>query len=150
LAPSVEIPAVASLNEAAPQRPTDDVEGGLVLGFPERSDGIGERIPLYLAAKQDLFRVALTFALGDQRSQLRFVPTASAPPSLAQDNQLGAVTAAWLDGLTVRAGERLLLGYVEAPGETPANLQLYGVSASALDDNRPVLLSGPALTGPRR
>ena len=67
---------------------------------------------MYLKAVHDLDGVAVTFALGDQQSHMRFVTTAETPPSLAQDSQLGVIAAAWLEGVSIRAGERLLLGYV--------------------------------------
>ena len=57
-----------------------------------------------------------------------------------QDSQLGVVATAWLDGVSVRAGERLLLGYVAGPVGVSANLKVYGVSASGLDDDRAVRL----------
>jgi hypothetical protein len=119
------------------------VQGSLVMGHPQPY-GAAERVPVYLEAQQDLVRVAVTFGLGDQQSQLRFDPTAETPPSLAHDSQLGVVAVAWLNGLSVRAGERLLLGYVEAPAGALANLKVYGVSASRLDDNREVRLDASA------
>ena len=119
------------------------VQGALVLGNPERSGAAEERVPVYLEAGRDLVRVAVTFALGDQRSQLRFVTTPDTPPSLAQDSQLGVVAVAWLKGLTVRAGERLLLGYTSGPAGASANIRFFGMSASGLDDNREVRLAAP-------
>jgi hypothetical protein len=92
----------------------------------------------------------VTFALGDQRSQLRFVPTVETPPSLAQDSQVGVVAAAWLNGVSVRTGERLLLGYVVGPTGASANLNVYGISASGLDDSREVRLDAPAAGGLRQ
>ena len=96
--------------------------------------------PVYLEAAQDLTRVAVTFGLGDRRSQLRFVAAPGLPPSLVQEVPLGAVAVAWLDGLSVRGGERLFLGYVTGPAGSLANVQMYGVSASGLDDDREVRL----------
>ena len=118
-----------------------EAEGVLVLGAPEKIGRL-EWIPIYLEARRDLVRVALTFALGDGRSPLHFV-AAGGQPSLAHDGQAGVVALAWLDGMTVRAGERLLLGYVEGPAGSLASPQIYGVSASRLDDNSEVLV-GPA------
>ena len=145
------MPASAGLTEASQSpgslpRPRADVQGMLVLGSPEKTGEAEERVPVYLEARNALVRVAVTFALGDQRSQLRFVPTAETPPSLAQDSQLGVVAAAWLNGVSVRAGERLLLGYVAGPTGASADLKLYGISASGLDDNREVRLEAPART----
>ena len=118
--------------------------GSLVLGLPERSKATEERIPLYLHAASDLTRVAVTFALGDQRSQLRFAPTPETPASLAHDGQLGVVAAAWLNGVSVAAGERVLLGYVSGPAGFAAKLKVYGLSASGLDDGREVRLDAPS------
>ena len=132
----------ANRNTGLPSRPQTGAQGVLLLGDPERSSQAEERVPMYLAAPRDLVRVAVTFALGDQRSQLRFVPTAETPPSLVQYSQPGVVAVAWLEGMSVRAGERLLLGYVVGPAGATANLKVYGMSASGLDDNREVRL-GP-------
>jgi hypothetical protein len=101
---------------------------------------------VYLEARNDLVRVAVTFALGDRRSPLRFVPTAETPPSLAESGQPGVIAVAWLNGLSVRAGERLLLGYVAGPTGASANLKVYGMSASGLDDDREVRLEASAGT----
>ena len=95
-------------------------------------------------------RISVTFALGDQRSALWSISTADAPPSMMQDGQLGVVAAAWLDGMTVRAGERLLLGYVAGPAGALTNLKVYGASASGLDDNREVRLNAPTAAGLQR
>lgn len=42
--------------------------------------------------------------------------------------------------MSAQAGNRLLLGYVAGPAGAVTNLQVYGLSASGLDDNREVLL----------
>ena len=133
-------PTAASRKPATPERIEAAAQGALVLGRPEQLSATEERVPVYLEAAQDLLHVAVTFGLGDRQSQLRFVATAVTPPSLVQDGQLGVVAAAWLDGVSVRAGERLLLGYVSGPASALANLKVYGVSASGLDDNREVRL----------
>ena len=122
-------------------------QGALALGRPEPYGGTEERVPVYLAARQDLARIGVTLALGDQRSPLSFVSAEAAPPSLVQDSERGIVAAAWLNGVSVRAGERMLLGYVQGPAGATANLEVYGVSASGLDDNREILLEAPAVSG---
>ena len=53
----------------------------------------------------------------------------------------------WLNGVSVQAGERLLLGYVTGPTGALANLTVYGVSASGLGDNREVRLDAPTAAG---
>ena len=114
-------------------------EGYLLLGNPEPAG-----VPVYIVAQRELTRIALTLALGDGRSQLRFIPAAHGP-TLAIDRQAGVLAVAWLDGITVTAGQRLLLGHVT--GST--SLTVYGLSASGSDDNREVRLSvpGPGRTG---
>jgi hypothetical protein len=143
-------PTEVSRRSAAPPKPQAAVQGALVLGTPEQSAAAEEQIPVYVEAGRDLVRVAVTFALGDQQSRLSFVSTAKTPPSLVQDSQVGVVAAAWLDGVSVPAGGRLLLGYVAGPAVVLANLKVYGVSASGLDDNREVRLDAPAGAGPRQ
>jgi len=153
--PGTVSPRAASATEASRNteslvRPRPGVQGVLVLGTPERSAEAEERIPVYLEARNALDRVAVTFALGDQRSQLHFVPTVETPPSLAQESQVGVVAVAWLEGVSVRAGERLLLGYVTGPAGVSANLKAYGISASGLGDNREVRLDAPGAGGLRQ
>jgi photosystem II stability/assembly factor-like uncharacterized protein len=143
-------PTEVSRRTPAPARPQATVESALALGRPERLSEGEERVPIYLEARQDLVRIALTFGLGDQQSQLRFVPTAEAPPSVAEDSQPGVVAVAWLEGLSVQAGERLLLGYVSGPAGALAGVKVYGVSASSLDDERALPIeAGAAAQGAR-
>jgi hypothetical protein len=137
-----------SRSAALARRVRASVQGSLTLGSPERIGANQERVPVYLEARQSLVRVAVTLALGDQRSPLRFVATAGEPPSLANDSQAGVVAVAWLNGLSVQAGERLLLGYVAGPAGASGRLKVYGVSGSALDDNREVLLDAPVMPAP--
>jgi hypothetical protein len=133
-------PAEVSRRSASPRRPQGAAQGALAPGLPEPYGAAEVRVPVYLEAKQDLVRIALTFALGDQQSPLRFVAAPGPPASVVQDSQPGVVVAAWLNGVSVRAGERLLLGYVTAPAGALTNLKVYGISASGLDDNREVRL----------
>jgi hypothetical protein len=121
-------------------------DGRLVLGSPE-TYGDAERVPVYLEAESEMTRVALTFALGDQQSPLRFLRAAEAPPSAAFDSQPGVVAVAWLDGVNVPAGARLLLGYVAGPARAWANLKVYSVSGSGLDDGREVRVDAPVAAG---
>jgi streptogramin lyase len=109
----------------------------LSLGGPGGTD---ERIPLHLQADQDLNGIAVTFGLGDQHSPLHFVPAAGLPPSLVSDDKPGTVAAAWLEGLSLRARERLLLGYVSGPAGALRNLTVYGLSASVLGTGQEIHL----------
>ena len=133
--------AALSRNAATAPRIQAPAMGTLALGRPEPYGAATERMPVYLEAARALSRVAVTFGLGDRQSQLSFTPSPDTPPSLASDSQLGVVAAAWLNGVTVPAQGRLLLGYVTGPAGALSNLNVYGVSASALDDNNEVPLA---------
>jgi Cohesin domain len=124
-----------------------EMQGTLVLGPAEGSGTAQDQVPVYLQAGRDLIRVALAFGLGDQQSQLRFQAAPGITPSLVEDKQTGIVAAAWLEGLNVRAGQRLLLGYIVGPSGSAANLKVFGVSAGGLNDRSEVGLevSGAAL-----
>jgi hypothetical protein len=141
-------PAEVSANRGT-ARPPAEIRGTLVVGSPQTA-AAAEQVPVYLLAGRDLDRVALTFGLGNQQSQLHFVNGAGTPPSLMQDGQPGAVALAWLEGLTVRAGERLLLGYVTGPPGFSANLKVFGLSASGLNNNQEVGLDVSGATAPPR
>jgi hypothetical protein len=119
-------------------RPSPEIQGALVLGSAEGTGTSQDRVPVYLQATRDLARLAVAFSLGDQQSQLRFEAAPGIAPSLVQDSQTGLVAAAWLGGLNVPAGERLLLGYVVGPSGSAGNLKIFGASATGLNDNREV------------
>ncbi len=121
--------------------------GAVGLGPLERQADGGERAPVYLSAAEELTRVAVTFGLGDRQSKLKFTAADGLAPSLVEDSRRGVVAAAWLEGVSVPAGGRLLLGYVSGPAGALAKVQFYGVSASGLDDNRQVPFNAPAGAG---
>jgi hypothetical protein len=124
-----------------------DPDGTLVFGDLTRSGGDEERMPVYLNAVYGLSRVALTFGLGDERSPLRFVATREHPPSFAHDKSLGIVAVVWAEGLSVPAGDRILLGYIAGRVGALTNLRMYGWSASGLDDFREVVIDAPQTVG---
>jgi hypothetical protein len=119
------------------RRPAE-VQGTLALGPAEGAGTAQERVPVYLQAGRDLTRAAVAFSLGDQQSQLRFEAAPGLPPSLMQDSQPGLIGAAWLGGLNVPAGQRILLGYVVGPAGSAANLKVFGTSATGLNDNQEI------------
>jgi hypothetical protein len=49
--------------------------------------------------------------------------------------------------VSVRAGERLILGYITGPAGFSPKLKVFGFSASGVDDNREVALDGPSTGG---
>jgi len=129
-------PLAARRAEAAAARPHTPPRGSLSIGRPEAYGAGEERAAIYLQASAALQRIAVTFALGDGKSPLRFQPAPDAGPSLAQDTQPGVVAAAWLNGLSLPAGQRLLLGYITGPAGSLGNLTVYGLSAAGVDDGR--------------
>jgi hypothetical protein len=112
--------------------------GTLVLGTAEPSGNGQVRVPVYLQGGRDLPRLAFTFGLGDLQSQLQFQAASEITPTLVVDNVKGVIVAAWLGGIDVRAGQRVLLGYVVAPAGAASNLKVFGSSAAGLNDHEVV------------
>jgi uncharacterized repeat protein (TIGR01451 family) len=135
--------AEASPMDAA-SRPQRAPDGALILGAAESTGAGTARVPVYLTASRNLTNIALTFAAGDLQSQLHFVSVPAAAPALVQDSQTGAVAVVWQSGISVPAGQRLLLGYVAGPSDALANIRIFGSSAAGADDNREIKLEGPA------
>jgi sugar lactone lactonase YvrE len=124
---------------AALQRPA---EGDLEMAPAGKAgDGWG-RTAVYLRGGADLNLAGLSLSLGTDygRSMLRFVAAAGQSPSIVDNGVVGKLGVAWLEGSSVKAGQRILLGYVEAPPGTPA-LAFYGASANAAGDGREVRLT---------
>jgi hypothetical protein len=126
-------------NARVAPRPQPENYGMVRFGASEPVAG-GERVPVYLQASREMARMALTFGVGDQQSQLHFVSAGDVAPSLAVDSQVGVLALAWLEGLNVPAGRSLLLGYVTGPAGYAANLKVFGVSAAGLNDRQDVSL----------
>jgi len=108
----------------------------LGLGLPQAAEGGGARVPVYLEAARDLELAGLSWAVGTAGGAvLQFVAGEAKPPTLVDPDVPGVLAVAWLEGLQVAAGQRLLLGYVVAPGLAPGTdgLQFIGISANAPD-----------------
>ena len=128
---------------------TSDPAGSLRLGEP-REVAVGVwQVPVYLEARVDLHLAGLSFALaignqpgvrwlrsvaGERSGDLRVAMKA---PTLVDAGLPGVLAVAWLEGLQVAAGQRLLLGYIVAPGLAPGTdgLQFIGISANAPDSS---------------
>jgi hypothetical protein len=105
------------------------------------------QVPVYLEARGDLDLAGLSFALATDNQPgarwLRFVAeersgdlrVAMKAPTLVDAALPGVLSIAWLEGLQVAGGQRLLLGYVVAPGLAPGTdgLRFVGISANAPD-----------------
>jgi len=94
-----------------------------------------DKVPVYLEATRSLNRAAFSFGAGDQQSQLQFQPTGGSPSILADSTTgiAGGMAVAWLQGTSLRAGERLLLGYIVGPAGSAANLRVFNASGTLLD-----------------
>ena len=88
----------------------------------------GTHTAIYLRANSDLSLIGLSFALGAE-GKLQFTPGQLAP-SLTDTGLPGILVVAWLEGVDLKAGERILLGYVDTSATTQANIRFFGVSAS--------------------
>jgi hypothetical protein len=98
-------------------------------------------VPLYLVGRSEAALAGVGFAVGFEgasrvrptRARLRFLPNdAFQPPSLVDDGVPGALALAWLEGFRIVAGQRLLLGWVEAVAQergTVPVLRLFGLDA---------------------
>ena len=121
--------------EAPPSRPVP-------MALPAESAAVGNLefgppapagIPVYLRAGRELNLSALSFSLGwaGARGKLRFVAADVGAPSLLDDALAGTLAMAWLEGMQLAAGQRLLLGFIDpagAAGELPP--AFYGVKAN--------------------
>ena len=107
------------------------------------------RVAVYLSAHRDLDLGGLSLALGwtdsspAAQATLRFIPAAAGAPALLDDGLPGAIAAAWLGRLQLRAGQRLLLGFVDLPaaGGQVSFPVLHGVKANDRTTGRQVPIS---------
>jgi uncharacterized repeat protein (TIGR01451 family) len=122
----------AAPQSVAPQQ-VRRAEGVLELSV----DAANQRTAVYLRVTSDLSLAGLSFAVESDEGALRFTPGGIAP-SFSDAGLSGKVALAWLDGVSVPAGQRMLLGYVETAS---ASLRFVGVSANAADGGRQVGIS---------
>jgi hypothetical protein len=122
--------------------------GNLEFGPPEPAG-----IPVYLWAVRELNLSALSFSLGwtgaAARGKLRFVAADVGAPSLLDDALAGTLAMAWLDGMQLAAGQRLLLGFIDpadAAGALPP--AFYGVKANDRQTGAAVRLATPSGRAP--
>jgi hypothetical protein len=118
--------------QARPAPP--EVGASLVLGPAQPGGASQELVPVYFEPRRELSGVAISFSIGDERSQLHFQAAPGMAPSIGYDSTPGFVAEAFLSGFDARGGERVLLGYVVAPSGSAANLKVFGVSAATLRD----------------
>jgi hypothetical protein len=128
--------------------------GRLQFGSPQAAEGGAVRIPVYLEAARDLELAGLSVAFsgfGDGQTA-RFVAGEAGTPSLVDTGVPGVLAIAWLDGITIPRGSRLLLGWVEftsragAVSLPPIQLSFHSVDAVG-SDLRPLALSLPGSDG---
>jgi len=132
---------------ALPVQPGEPA-GRLHLGPPEPVEDGTVRMPVYLEAARALELAGLSFSIGMtglQPGTWNLERGTAPPPTLIDSDVPGVLAVAWLEGLQVAAGQRLLLGYVVAPGPAPGTdgLRFIGISANAPDGSE-VRVSPPA------
>jgi hypothetical protein len=118
--------------------PSGEPAARLQFGSPMTAENGGLRVPVYLEAARALELAGLSFSIGMtglQPGTWNLQPGTAPPPTLIDTDVPGVLSIAWLEGLQVAAGQRLLLGYVVAPGVAPGTpgVQFIGISASAPD-----------------
>jgi hypothetical protein len=137
--------------EGAPadgERKPGPAQGYLELGAAQPAADDNLRVAVYLRAARELLLAGFGFALQIEgegpKPALRFIP-GSQPATLADSALPGILALAWLDGLWVKAGERLLLGYVEAPrgGDSGIALEVFGASTYDRQDGSEVRIGVP-------
>jgi hypothetical protein len=84
----------------------------------------GTRTAIYLRATSGLSLIGLSFSVGTEGA-VRFTPAALVP-SLTDTELPGILAVAWLEGLDLKAGGRILLGSLDNKGP----LHFFGVSAN--------------------
>lgn len=115
---------------------------GLQFGAAEPSEN-GRRLPVYLYARQAISLAGLSYSIGAESAQaLEFVSAGDALPTIIDNMTPGVLAVAWLDGLRLGAGERVLLGWVRGPAVAAGGaLRVYGAVADRADGGQPVRLT---------
>jgi len=111
-------------------RSPDQYAGALFVGALVN----GQR-PVYLLADQALSLAGFSLGLGVGNTRIQFVSAPGLSPSLVDTEVPGVLAAAWLNGLSLPAGERVLLGYIGAP---EGSVKLFGASGNTADSGRTV------------
>jgi hypothetical protein len=137
--------ASAAASQTAVPESVDREEGRLLFGAPQADSG-RTRIPVYLIANVDLALAGLSLGLNCDSCQLTYIAPGSQTPSLVDSELPGTLVLAWLSGWKARAGEQVLLGYVETTTLT-GSLRFFGASANAGGSRRAVSISASHLTG---
>jgi hypothetical protein len=120
----------------------------LELGEVESVADGAARVPLYLSAPQELLLLGLTVAVGldgaEGKPPLRYVPGPEQPPTIVDSELPGLAALAWLDGLWVKAGQPLLLGYIVTDRDQLSSLAILSASANSRADRSEVRIElGP-------
>ena len=128
---------------AGPQAPPQSsgvAAGQLEFAAPSTDADGTVRVPVYLQASRDLALAGLAYGLGLQGASapLSFVKVPERVPTLIDTGVRGALAAAWLEPVTVKQQQRILLGQVTLSGLSQAqrassSLVVYGVVADAAD-----------------
>jgi len=122
---------------AAMKRPSLGQTGNLRLEFGEaRAEAGRALVPVYLtaAARLELRGLSLALALPGGGAPLAWLPGEAGAPTLTDSGLPGTLALAWLGGLRLQAGQRVLLGYAEMTGGAQASaLKFIGAIANSAD-----------------
>jgi len=131
-----------------------EAAASLALGAMEVEAG-AVRVPVYLQTARDLQLAGLSFSIettGLQPGTWNLKPGTAPPPTLVDADVPGVLAVAWLEGITIPRGNRLLLGWVEfTPRAGAVSLLPIPLSFRSVDavgsDLRPLALSLPGSDG---
>ncbi len=131
------VPRGLACTSAAPQS-----RGAPMPGQPEASlELVGDDggTAVYLSSRDQLSLSGFAFSLtGRTGSPLRLTP-GNHPASLIDTGTGNSAAMAWLDGVVIGSGQRILLTRVE--GTSPADLRFTGASANELESGRDVAIN---------
>jgi hypothetical protein len=140
--------ACSSAAKPANVRRNKPASGTLELLPAAPGSGGSQRSAIYLSATADLDLAGLSLSITSaSNSALRFI-AADQAPSITDNGVAGSLGVAWLNGWSARAGQRILLGYVEA--RSGSSLAIHGVSANTTGGGEEVILEFTSSRRPPR
>ena len=125
-------------SQAQTQARRNAVAGTLELVPADSASDGSQRTAVFLQATVDLDLAGLSLSVTSASDgQLRFTASDQAPSIIA--GIAGSLSLAWLNGWSAHSGQRVLLGYVEAP--RASSLAIQAVSANAASDGGEITLN---------
>jgi sugar lactone lactonase YvrE len=121
------LPQTSTCPVAEAQSLRPPAAGSLTPGEIEPS-GNGWKVPIYIQLDRDVTIGGLAFSMRTAWTSVSWTAVGASSPTLQDNSVPSAFAIAWLDNLTVPAGDRVLLGYLSGvgPNSLPA---IDGVTA---------------------